>query len=1192
MKKILTLLVVLICGQVYGQTFEWAKQMGGNQSDIGYSISTDYFGNIYSTGSYEGPVDFDPGPGVATLLNKGVYILKLDSAGNFLWVRGIENISNIMTSSLKVDVSGSVLFAGYFDGTVDFDPGLSVFNLTSFGPNNTFVEKFDSAGNFIWVVDFKTQYPAFSLDLDSYSNVYLAGTFQGTVDFDPGIATENLTASNLTGFIEKLSSSGNFIWVKALTVIGGGVSRGLSISIDNVNNLYLSGDFNGTVDFNPSSNVYNLTSTGGDIYVMKLNASGNFVWAIQMGGSALGFGGIPASVKADNLGSLVITGQYNTPIDFDPSANAYVLVPNGYEDVFVVKLDTLGNFLWAKSFGGSLNDISTSLTVDIFGDFYLTGFFEGTATFGTNATLSSLGARDVFALKLSSAGSIEWIEKLGGTGFDVGMSLCIENDKLYILGSFQSIIDIDPTSSNYILTSNGQDDIFIQKISQQSSSPSSPLTVSNKIDGNTTFLQPKTLWDGNTTQTPTPIKICADGSKATEIRFVNNTSVSTTAIRFRVASDPSGNDKDISGYCYASDYTINGDTITARFSHPQYLEAAYKPFRADAITIVDTTNLAYPIFTIPIQIYRAPVVFEHGLWGDYSTFLGMKNNFVDNGYYSSELLWADNYKATNASYFYDNKEVVTTAINSLLSTARNFNYSAGKADVVAHSMGGLLARYYLQSDAYFQKKNIHKLITLNTPHFGSQIGNLLSNQDSFVASVAQIAGQIYARSIGSSIYFGAIHDLAVNSSGMDYLNNVRLNNSVAPTHCIITKSPPQFGTYPFLTARAVRPSLGTTLAGVFNHIFFNETNDMVVSTSSQSGGLFSNATNTINNQKHIGSYNNVMVRTEVLNALNTNPKDAAYFAQNGFTPIQQQTHYREGKEGDLSVMIAGSLIFNSPQQGQSFNSGAMLNVNLTLNNGINRIVFAGISSAENQYTVDTLMTSGNIPFIIPADAFGKVSLLAMGYDGNTFVDFDTVTLNINQTAGLDSIICLLDTMRVQVKNIASIPVVAYFDNGYDYTVENSNGVTYEIADTNFSKLFRQDQIWGKQEGLTTLKVNYLGQSINVPLSVIPQDTTIHIDTIITTGIHDPAGLAQASSLTIFPNPTNGNFTIRIDEKFKSEGTIEVFNILGQKIFESKEIPTKNYFTKVLSLQNEIPGLYYLKVRFGDRRYQSKLIISR
>ena len=122
-----------------------------------------------------------------------------------------------------------------------------------------------------------------SIVLDGSGNVYTTGFFEAAVDFDPGVGVANLTSTGAWDvFINKLDASGNFLWAKKLGGVGNDVAY--SIALDGSGNIYTTGFFEGTADFDPGIGVVNLTSAGGwGIFISKLDASGNFLWAKQLG---------------------------------------------------------------------------------------------------------------------------------------------------------------------------------------------------------------------------------------------------------------------------------------------------------------------------------------------------------------------------------------------------------------------------------------------------------------------------------------------------------------------------------------------------------------------------------------------------------------------------------------------------------------------------------------------------------------------------------------------------------------------------------------------------------------------------------------------------------------------------------------------------------------------------------------------
>lgn len=471
---ILTFIILLGFSSVYAQNFQWAKQIGGTSSDIGRSIVVDAFGNVYTAGNFQGTVDFDPGAVIFNLTSAGmadVFVQKLDANGNFIWAKQIGGGSNDGISSVTVDAWGNVYTTGYFEGTADFDPGAAIFNLTSTGNYDIFVQKMDSNGNFIWAKQIggvSIDQP-YSLSVEDSANIYITGIFSGTVDFDPGTGTHYYTsAGSYDIFVLKLDSIGNFIWAKQMGGTQG--DYGISIATDSFGNVYTTGHFSGTVDFDPGTTTFNLNSAGGsqDIVIQKMDANGNFLWAKQIGGT--GNNDLPYDIAIDASGNNYITGIFVGNVDFDPGVGTTILTSIGISDIFVQKMDANGSFIWAKQMGGILDDVTSySITLDALGNVYTVGHFNGTVDFdpaSTTFNLTSAGNQDIFVQKMDSIGNFLWAKQMGGTSADYGLSIDVDvSGNIYTTGVFEGIADFDPEATTFNLTSAGNFDVFVQKLS-------------------------------------------------------------------------------------------------------------------------------------------------------------------------------------------------------------------------------------------------------------------------------------------------------------------------------------------------------------------------------------------------------------------------------------------------------------------------------------------------------------------------------------------------------------------------------------------------------------------------------------------------------------------------------------------------------------------------------------------------------
>ncbi len=389
--------------------FIWAKRIGGVEEDIPNSIALDASGNVYTTGYFEDVVDFNPGVGTYNLTSNGVhdiFISKLDTNGNFEWAKSMGGTSIDDAFSIAIGAKENVITTGTFSNTVDFNPGVGIFNLRSSGYKDIFISTLNTDGDFIAALSFGgvSDDRAQSITLDDVGNIYTAGYFEGTVDFNPGIGVFNLTSEGDKDiYISKLDASARFIWAKKI----GGTNRdeAFSIALDATGNIFTTGSFSGTVDFNPGAQLFYHTSAGAkDIFISKLNTNGDFIWARRMGGVEDDIG---HSISLDASGNVYTTGTFKETVDFDPKPpSVYNLTSAGFTDIFVSKLDTSGNFIWANSIGSSGSEYTSFLTLDTSGNIYTTGSFALTVDFDLGngiENLTSKGDPDIFIQKLNNS---------------------------------------------------------------------------------------------------------------------------------------------------------------------------------------------------------------------------------------------------------------------------------------------------------------------------------------------------------------------------------------------------------------------------------------------------------------------------------------------------------------------------------------------------------------------------------------------------------------------------------------------------------------------------------------------------------------------------------------------------------------------------------------------------------------------
>ena len=484
MKIPFTALIYLLSISSYSQNdpiFTWAKGIPAEASLTvgGVSSALDDSGNIYTVGTFVDTVDFDPGIGIYELTSTGTYaafIQKMDSNGAFVWAKEIGGSLYCYGNFIDVDSAGNVYVAGYFNGNVDFDPSPDTsYTLNPAGSNNNnkdgFVLKLDNNGDFVWARNIGgtgTYDEVKSLVVDSDGNVVITGNFGLTVDFDFGTNVHNITSNgNRDIFVQKLDSNGDFLWAKGMG--GTSIDIGLSVALDDAGNIYVTGYFKETVDFDPGVGIDDHISNGSyDIFIQKLNEEGDYIWSKTFGGNSIDVG---CCIAIDETGgNIYATGYFKETVDFDPGIGSINLTSAGDYDIFVLKMDSSGNFIWANSLGGTSNDVGKAVDLDCSGNIYVSGYFKETVDFDPGSGIdnhTSNGYEDIFVQKIDSSGNFIWAKSMGGNwNADQGRSINIDhNNYIYVTGVLNSVADFDPSCNTYNLTG---DIVFVAKWGQNS----------------------------------------------------------------------------------------------------------------------------------------------------------------------------------------------------------------------------------------------------------------------------------------------------------------------------------------------------------------------------------------------------------------------------------------------------------------------------------------------------------------------------------------------------------------------------------------------------------------------------------------------------------------------------------------------------------------------------------------------------
>lgn len=316
--------------------------------------------------------------------------------------------------------------------------------------------------------------------VDESGNVYSAGLFNHTVDFDPGPGSFTLTtqhSSNTGIYISKLDANGNFLWAKQVPTL---VEFGeIEMKLDKDGNVYLASHLHGAADMDPGTGVEMMTTIGArDAFVIKLDTDGNLVWVKQFGGPG---DTVPEAtvLDIDKDNNVVICGLFNNTVDFDPGPGTFNMTSTAHIQAFIVKLTNTGHLIWAKQFGNSPAVYGGShildVKCDLNGDIYTTGFFAGTSDFDpgpgvSNLTASSVG--DGFICKWTANGDFRWVKHMRNATTEynnLAMPRAIDIDNMnnvVTTGGFIGTQDFDSGTPMNNTTSNPSYDCYIMKLTE------------------------------------------------------------------------------------------------------------------------------------------------------------------------------------------------------------------------------------------------------------------------------------------------------------------------------------------------------------------------------------------------------------------------------------------------------------------------------------------------------------------------------------------------------------------------------------------------------------------------------------------------------------------------------------------------------------------------------------------------------
>lgn len=431
-----------------GSGSSWAKSAGDSTVDIGNAITTDSHGHVLVAGYFDSPsITF----GNFTLTNSfhnSIFLVKYSSTGEVIWAKNYE-IDSSQVSGITTNNNGDIFIIGTFSTQKLI---LGVDTLKNKGTNNIYFAKLDSNGTILWArTAGGTSYcEGKSITTDSHGDIVIAGNYYGYT-----ITLGNYTLQNFGEwdfFVAKYNTNGGLIWA----IHEGDESNDMvnSVSTDLNKNIIIAGSFSSS-SISIGATQLNNSSVDEDLLFAKYDSNGNALWAKSAGGYSLDKA---TGCSSDSFGNVFVIGTYySASITFGSTTLTKVL----YSDIFVVKYDPQGNSLWANNIGGSLHEYAGNIEVAPNGSVIVTGDFNSPTLVVGNKTLTSYGYDDVFIVKYNSMGSYLSAYNIGGTNSELILNSTTDaSGNLYITGMYYSS---DMVIESDTLINAGNADVFIAK---------------------------------------------------------------------------------------------------------------------------------------------------------------------------------------------------------------------------------------------------------------------------------------------------------------------------------------------------------------------------------------------------------------------------------------------------------------------------------------------------------------------------------------------------------------------------------------------------------------------------------------------------------------------------------------------------------------------------------------------------------
>lgn len=443
MKKLLSFILLFICcvaavAQHRGDSidcsdrigYSWMKGYGNSNSEYVSDLAVDNDGNIYATGTFSGTLTID-GQSVVSAGSTDFYVVKMTPDGSVVWLKSGGSSDVEQANAIAVDANANVYVAGLSNDYTSFDGN----DFPSRGAKDGFLLKLDSDGNYVYVRTLGSYQDDNALDVavDGANNVVVTGHFSFALQIGPTAFFQSARGGD-DAFLVKFDTSGDVVW--SMTYASTSYDYGRRVACDASNNVYIAGEFKGTIAFGGSSLQ---SANDRDVYVAKLNSAGTAQWALQFGATG------NDSVKAMAVNS---------------AGDVYLAYKQVSGNPQVAKCSSAGAISNTISYSGSGTLVIGDILCDTYGNFYVAGNYTGSIDFGEGQETSTGNGSDYFIVRYDSNNAVDmhfYGDQSSQNSINT-MALDFANN-VVAGGSFTSSITLGSDTE----TSNGSTDALIIK---------------------------------------------------------------------------------------------------------------------------------------------------------------------------------------------------------------------------------------------------------------------------------------------------------------------------------------------------------------------------------------------------------------------------------------------------------------------------------------------------------------------------------------------------------------------------------------------------------------------------------------------------------------------------------------------------------------------------------------------------------